>query len=208
MPQRMPQQYQALLPAAIRLYSSLFDPQSFTETGVNVDIDILLPITQKVHRSYLTVWFSHHWNDVPPPFHYLSDLLSDPSRAAEFLVTEKHFTNFALHCAKLAFREIPFQETADLANDAESTILKCLCLSLSRSAKSSELVQFLRHHAFHPGPPNDNIPAEREEMITASLKYIKRCEASDEGIYHSSGAPQVYERPWKRLLRLKIRIFG
>jgi hypothetical protein len=99
----MPHEHQAFFPTAICLYSSS-DTQFLSETGVNVAIDILSPITTQNGGSYLTIWLSHHWKeDIPPPFRYVSELLQDPSRAAEFLVTEIKFTDFALRCAKIAF---------------------------------------------------------------------------------------------------------
>jgi hypothetical protein len=92
----MPHEYQVFFPAAICLHA---------ETGINVVMDAILPIPQQ--NLYLTFWLSHPWKDIPPPFRYLSELLKDPSRAAEFLVTEKHFTNLALLCAKFASGETP-----------------------------------------------------------------------------------------------------
>jgi hypothetical protein len=72
--------------------------------------DIVWPITiQNNSTKYLTIWFSHHWEDVDSPLsHYLSELLNDTSRAMEFLVTETHFTNFAILCAKVAFGVMPY----------------------------------------------------------------------------------------------------
>ena len=99
----MPHEHQALFPAVICLYSSS-DAQSLSETDVNVVKDILSPITTENGGSYLTICLSYHWRyDIPPPFRYVSELLQDPSRAAEFLVTENKFTDFALRCAKIAF---------------------------------------------------------------------------------------------------------
>ena len=72
-------------------------------------MDILSPVTKQNKDSHLTVWLSHHWkDDIPQPSRYISELLNDPSRAAEFQVTEKHFTNFALLCAKIACGEMPY----------------------------------------------------------------------------------------------------
>jgi hypothetical protein len=103
----MPHEHQALFPAAICLYSSS-DSQSLSETGVNVVIDILSLVTTQNEGSYLTTWLSHDWkDDIPLPFRYVSELLQDLSRAAEFHVTEKQFTDFALRCAKIAFGTMP-----------------------------------------------------------------------------------------------------
>jgi len=106
----MPHDYQAFFPAAICLYSTSSDSQSLTETSTNVVIDILWLVTEQYKGSYtLTVWLSPQWgDDTPPPFRYLSELLNDPSRAAEFLVTEKHFANFSFLCAGLAFGQMPY----------------------------------------------------------------------------------------------------
>ena len=102
-----PHEYQAFFPAAICLYASS-DWHFFADGGISVVMDILSPVTKNNKDSYLTVWLSHHWeDDVPPPSRYISNLFNDPSRAAEFLVTEKHFTNFALLCAKVASGMIP-----------------------------------------------------------------------------------------------------
>ena len=103
----MPHEYQDFFPVALCLCSSASD-QSLAEKGVNVVIDILWPITKQDTGSDLTTWLTHHWeDDNPPPYRYVSELLKDPSRAAEFLVTEKKFTNFALLCAKIAFGVMP-----------------------------------------------------------------------------------------------------
>ena len=106
-----PHEYQAFFPAAICLYSSYAssDLQFFAETGISVVMDILSPVTKQNKDSHLTVWLSHHWkDDIPQPSRYISELLNDSSRAAEFQVTEKHFTNFALLCAKIACGEMPY----------------------------------------------------------------------------------------------------
>ena len=105
----MPHEYQAFFPAALCLCSPSSDFQSLSETGGNVVIDILWPITDQNTGSDLTIWLSHqwHWDDSPLPYRYVSELLTDPSRAAEFLVTEKKFRDFALLCAKIAFGVMP-----------------------------------------------------------------------------------------------------
>lgn len=94
----MPHEYQVFFPAVLCLHA---------ETNVSMLMDIVWPIPQRKNASYLALWFSHQWKDIPPPSHYLSELLEDPSRAAEFLVTEEHFANFALLCAKFVFGETP-----------------------------------------------------------------------------------------------------
>jgi len=76
--------------------------------GVDVANDIISPVTKQYQRSYLTIWLSYHWGDDNSlPFRYVSELLNDPSRAAEFLVTEQKFTDFALLCGKIAFGVLP-----------------------------------------------------------------------------------------------------
>ena len=103
----MPHEYQDFFPVALCLCSSASD-QSLAEKGVNVVIDILSLVTTQNEGSYLTTWLSHHWtDDLPLPFRYVSELLHDPSRAAEFHVTENKFTDFALRCAKIAFGVMP-----------------------------------------------------------------------------------------------------
>ena len=67
-------------------------------------------------------------------------------------------------------------------DDFEATTLQCLCLALPRSSKSPELVKLLRSNAFQLGPPDDALRKEREETVTASLKYIEV----------SSDAPQSF----------------
>jgi len=104
----MPPEYQAYFPAAICLYSSSSDANSLAEMGIDVIIDIISPVTKQYKGSYLTLWLSYHWgDDISLPFCYVSELLNDPSRAAEFLVTEKKFTDFALLCGKIAFGVLP-----------------------------------------------------------------------------------------------------
>jgi len=103
----IPSDYQAFLPAAICIHSSSH-MQSLAENGI---WHLLSPVRRRDGPlTYLGFWYSELENNDPtltPASRYLSELLNDASRAAEFLLTETHFTNFALHCAKLAFGVMP-----------------------------------------------------------------------------------------------------
>jgi len=68
-------------------------------------------------------------------------------------------------------------ERTNVVYDFESTILKCLCLSLPRSSQSLELVELLRFqdsdHEFQRHFPNRNFLREHKETVRASFKYIE-----------------------------------
>jgi len=174
----IPPNYQAFLPAAICIHSSF----CWGSPEGNSISNILWPVTKpNSPLRYLNIWTPHS----RPASRHLSKLLNDPSRAAEFLVSETHFTNLAIRCAKLAFGVTPPESC--FWDDFESML--CLRLSLSHSSKSPELVQLLRNHAFQPSFPNDSdmLRKQRGETARMCLKYIKCCEASDLRKSHQGG---------------------
>ena len=100
--------HQARFPVAMYICSCSYGWKSLEIVGVDVVFTGLPGIMAPNTSLDLAFWMTPGFADVSPPFRYLSNLFNDASRAAEFLVTETHFTNIAVLSAKLAFRVIPY----------------------------------------------------------------------------------------------------
>jgi hypothetical protein len=94
----MPSIYQALFPVTTYLYAASYNSGNFPKFGI--ESVFMLPMGEN-HHSTLTNWAtSYEEGSYSSALDYLSEIVSDASRAAEFMVTESNFTDLALFWAK------------------------------------------------------------------------------------------------------------
>jgi len=119
----------------------------------------ILLLGENHHSTLTNCATSYEEGDYSPALDYLSEIFSDASRAAEFLVTESNFIDLALFWAKrilgvLSYVLLP-PNTIDSSiqprilvsahpQTERDLFMECLCLCLPRCSKSPGLIQLLR----------------------------------------------------------------